>query len=205
LEVRLVDLSAFLAGTAALAALVLTVYDTALLYNLAHVARDWPMAAGCLTLIVVARTVVARTVTGFASPRRPVRPGLAVLVAGLRWLLVLFFVPALPLRYGMGYFGSVWAIVAAGAVLIVAGVAAVWQVGRVLVAVVPRRAVVWWAGELLAAVAGAAAAGRIAEAWPGTYPEWRLLDGALAATTTMIVILYVGDLVAGNAVVRRSG
>jgi hypothetical protein len=95
--------------------LVMVVYDTALLYNLAHLGGRWPELL--LALLVLA--VTARWRTGHLTGGRSV----AALDAVLRRSLVLFLVPALAIRYGVT-FGT--PLLAAGGALLV-GAVALWH------------------------------------------------------------------------------
>lgn len=99
-------LLAFLAGAAAIAYVVLALYDAFLLYNLAHLPR---YASGIAVSLVVA------AVASFAAPRVDAAlakvigtaaapsPAMDVCVSGLRFFTILFAVPSLALRYWGGH------------------------------------------------------------------------------------------------------
>jgi hypothetical protein len=146
----------FVASLAALGCIVLAVYDTVTLYNLGHTASWLPIVTGALIVLAAAR----------AWARRPVEhgPTMASLVDALGWFLVLFLVPALPLRYGFN-FGTTAVSVLAGVVIVTA---AVWR---------------GWDHRLFGRLGLAAAAG-VAGATMGYlvahgYPEARLLAAAV--------------------------
>ncbi len=86
----------FAAELWAVGTLVMVVYDTALLYNLRHLPDRWPETA--LALALLAAT---------ARDRRPgpatTGPGTAALDLLLQRTLVLFLLPALAIRYGLGF------------------------------------------------------------------------------------------------------
>ncbi|QKW22533.1 hypothetical protein HUT16_28715 [Kitasatospora sp. NA04385] len=87
----------FAAELWAVGTLVMVVYDTALLYNLRHLQGRWPEAV--LALAVLAATGRDRRPAPVATPG----PGTAALAVLLRRTLVLFLVPALAVRYGLGF------------------------------------------------------------------------------------------------------
>lgn len=157
-------LVAFIASVGAVGYLVLVVYDTALLYNLGHLPRHLPGV-----LVATAVLVVARGVTRLL-PGRPLGPSLSVVLNALHWLVAMFFVPALAVRYGMS-FGA----------LVVAALAGLLVVGAVFVRTLRSvRRPILAGGALAIAVAGAAAAasGGYLAGWG--YPESRLLCAVLA-------------------------
>jgi hypothetical protein len=158
---------AAIASTAGLGGLVLVVYDTALLYDLGHLAARLPWAAGAVAVLLAGRLVAHRA----AEPER-VRPGTALLAAAVGWFLALFFVPALALRYGLG-FGA--APVAAGAGLVIVVVA----VGRGLRDVREQTPV--RTSLLVGMLAAAAVGGGVGFAVAGGFPEVRLLAAAAVA------------------------
>jgi len=184
-----VGLLCALAGAGAVAMLVLIVYDTALLYNLAHLPGQLP-AAG-LAVALLAATARA----GPPDPGAASGPRLAVLVEGLRRLVSIMFVPALTLRYGMVYFGSAVAAGALGAVAAVAAAQAACTVGKQVLADGGREAVHrWLAGLAVAALASVAAAGAgwvMARQAPHT--EVRMLAAVLAALLTAVASLATAD------------
>lgn len=185
-------LLAFIGSLAALGALVLVVYDTALLYNLGRVEDRWGVAVAAAAVLVAARAVAARLPES-ASP--------GMLVAFVRRLLtywlVLFFVPALAVRYGV-LFGTPWP--AAGASLLLAGAAAVQATRATLAAAArtdgnrPARSRGSLAARLGCAVAaGAVAAYLVSLLTPSGYYEATLLPCAAAFLVTVIVACGVLD------------
>ncbi|EFV11652.2 hypothetical protein [Segniliparus rugosus] len=144
----------FALSAAALGGLVLVVYDVVLLYNLGH-ARAAAPAVGALAVVLgFARAWAAR---GSARPG----PAVGALVAAFGEFLVLFFVPALPIRYGfvVGH-GALAAALGLGVVA-----ASVW------------RAEAYRAAHLVAAGAGFVV-GFVCLCAPARYVEVRLLLAA---------------------------
>ncbi|HEY6794498.1 MAG TPA: hypothetical protein VI248_07430 [Kineosporiaceae bacterium] len=178
-----------LAGAGALAMLVLIVYDTALLYNLARLPGQLP-AAG---LAVASLAATARV--GPPDPCAASGPRLAVLVEGLRRLVSIVFVPALTLRYGMVYFGSAVAACALAALAAVAAAQAAFTVGTRVLADSGREAVRrWLAGLVVAALASVAAAGAgWTMARQASHTEVRMLAAVLAALLTAVASLAAAD------------
>ncbi|MFI0466739.1 hypothetical protein ACH347_21880 [Saccharopolyspora sp. 5N102] len=178
------ELVAFVVSAAALGVLVLAVYDTALLYNLGHLAAAAPVMAAAAGVLVVARLVARRLPTAQAGP------GITAVSASLGWFLVFFFAPALPIRYGIS-FGT--PILSATVSLIIIAAALVCGVHEAA-----RGSAMSWrvrAVELvLAAAAGAAAAcaGFLAT---GGYPEARLLAAAGAFFVVAIAVCAALDRV----------
>ena len=120
----------FVVSVGALGALVLAVYDTAFLYNLGHLVGWLPVAGVAAAVLVGARWWAAR-------PAAVPGPTTLAVTSSLGWFLVLFLVPALPLRYGM-IFGTAWVSLAAGVVLTAVALWHGWPgelVGRLVVAV----------------------------------------------------------------------
>ncbi|MFJ1751776.1 hypothetical protein [Kitasatospora sp. NPDC088134] len=159
----------FAAALWAVGTLVMVVYDTALLYNPAHLPTRWPEAALALLLLAAtARRPTTRTAPG------PATTALAVL---LRRILVLFLVPALAVRYGLGFAHP--QIAAAGALLVTAAALA----DRRIRAAAPQLA--------LAGTVGLLAARYALHLTPDPYPETGLLRAlvALTATTTLLCAL----------------
>ncbi|MBB5897633.1 hypothetical protein ACFFS4_11570 [Kutzneria kofuensis] len=149
-------LAPFVASVGALGCIVLAVYDTVTLYNLGHTVSWLPLVAVALVVLAAARVWA----------RRPVKhgPTMASVAGALGWFLVLFFVPALPLRYGFN-FGTTAVSLLAGAVIVAA---AVWR---------------GWDHRLLGRLALAAGAGVVGAAigylLAHGYPEARLLAAAV--------------------------
>ncbi|TVT49932.1 hypothetical protein FNH05_16430 [Amycolatopsis rhizosphaerae] len=152
-EPRLVPL---VVSLAALGSLVLAVYDTALLYNLAHATAWLPWSAFAIAVLAGARWWAAR------GPGRA-GPAIGAVCACLGWFLLLFFVPALPLRYGLN-FGTTAVSLACGAVLVARALWLGW----------PRELARTLALAVLAGCAGATAGDLLAHG----LPEARLLAAA---------------------------
>ncbi|MFJ6136611.1 hypothetical protein [Kitasatospora sp. NPDC092286] len=156
--------------------LMLVLYDTALLYNLARLGERLPGAAFALAVLVA---------TGYAAGRSPGGPaGPAVTAVGdaLRDGLTLFLVPALAIRYA-GSFGTPELAAAAGGVVLLGAAAGLLRRHgpRVLLRLVP------------AAAAGAVAGG-LAVRWAvDPYYEAALLRGATAALLVTIAVCALLD------------
>lgn len=148
-------LIAFAASAGALGCIVLAVYDTATLYNLAHTLSWVPLVTVALMVLAAARWWAHRPVAH--------GPAMASAASSLGWFLVLFFVPALPLRYGFN-FGTTAVSLVAGAVIVAASL---WH---------------GWDRRLIGSLAIAAGAGTIAAVagylLAHGYPEARLLAAA---------------------------
>ncbi|WNV88323.1 hypothetical protein [Umezawaea sp. Da 62-37] len=108
----------FVVSVAAMGALVLAVYDTALLYNLGDL-DDWlPVAGAAAAVLAGARWWAGRPVAAAG-------PTTSAVTSSLGWFLVLFLVPSLPLRYGVN-FGTTAVSLAAGLVITVAALWLGW-------------------------------------------------------------------------------
>jgi hypothetical protein len=174
----------FAVSTAAIGSLVLVVYATALLYNLGGLGPELPGAALALAALAAARAA-ARHV-----PSRPPGRGIDVIGCSFGWFLVLFFVPALPVRYGLN-FGLRDLSIAASVVLITAAACCgAWEA----VARAPGRLGAW-AGQMaltvLAGLAGASASLLL----PASYTETRLLWAAAAFFLCAITVCALLDRV----------
>jgi len=183
-------------GAAFLGYLVLVTYDTALLYNLGRLPAALPWAGAALFLLLAVRMAARSTPPG----RGAVPDGVVDLLgATLRHLLVIFFVPALAIRYLMSYFGGV---VAGAVLLLVVLVAATVQAMREIAGPERSRLV---ALTGLVAFVGAAVGVVAALAGPGDYVEAALGRGAVAGFVVVLVLGAVADrvLVRGDDV--RSG
>ncbi|WP_316740105.1 hypothetical protein [Streptomyces sp. MK7] len=191
----------FIGSLGALGALVLVVYDTALLYNLGRLDDRLPLALAAAGLLAALRGVAHRLREDRSAP------GLAmsfVRHALSRWL-ALFFVPALAVRYGV-VFGTPW--LAAGAALVI-GAAACLGAGRDTVAGPEdatdaaglrtgrrRTLALLLAGRLTCAgLAGAGAAYVAVSLSPGPYYETRALSAGAAFLMTAVVACGVVDVV----------
>lgn len=112
----------FVVSAWAVGHVILIVYDTALLYNLAHLGGRPADGAIALAVLAAARLAARhfdndRRVAG-ADPGRCV----AIVADGLRWSLALFFVPALAVRYGVNFATPLIAAAAGGVIMLVAAV-----------------------------------------------------------------------------------
>jgi hypothetical protein len=174
-------------SAAALGALVLVVYDTALLYNLGHLPGLLPVAAVAAGALAAARLVARRR----AATARAAGDGVRTVSGGLAWFAALFFVPALPVRYAMDL-GTPWLTVA-GAALV-----AVTTAGLTVRDVVAgpgrsRRAVGRWLAQVVLASAAGLVAASAALLPPPTYPEVRILLAAALFLTTATAVLAATD------------
>ncbi|MFF4826469.1 hypothetical protein ACFY20_26250 [Streptomyces sp. NPDC001312] len=98
----------FTGSLGSLGALVLVVYDTALLYNLGRLDDRLPLAQAAGGALLGLRAVASRPAAAGSAPT------LSFVVHVLRHWLLLFFVPALAIRYGL-LFGTPALALAAGA------------------------------------------------------------------------------------------
>ncbi|MGH3373919.1 MAG: hypothetical protein ACRDP6_04175 [Actinoallomurus sp.] len=137
------------------------------MYDLGDLGARLPVALLALAALAGTRAV-ARLV-----PVRPPGRGIESVARSFGWFLVLFFVPALPVRYGLG-FGSRYVSAVAG--LVVAGIAA-WYGVRETFARRPG-SVVAWAVRMGAAVAVGLCGAAAALVPPAGYAELRLLEVA---------------------------
>lgn len=110
----LTGLLMFVVSTVPLGAVVMTVYDTALLYNLGELPGRMAETAAALAALVAARVAARRL------PGRAPGPGAEAVIRSFGVFLVLFAVPALPLRCAMLSWGTKLAAAAAGIVIAVA-------------------------------------------------------------------------------------
>jgi hypothetical protein len=164
--------------------LVLFVYDTALLYNLGHLSGRLPGALVALCVLVAARAASSRLPEG--------ESGLALtsVVVGLRWALLLFFVPALAVRYGVN-FGT--PLIAAAAGLAVCLAAAIHALRETLPGTGTARIAAWAAQTAVALLAGAAAGYAALQMVTDTYYEAGLLRAAGAAFAAAVAVCAVTD------------
>lgn len=96
----------FFIGAAAVGAVVLVLYDVALLYNLGHLPERLPILAAGLGIGWIA--ALGRSLqTASATDRRRPQPGLAGLTAILVAFTAVFFVPSLTIRYCGEQLGAV--------------------------------------------------------------------------------------------------
>ncbi|MEU9024573.1 hypothetical protein [Actinomadura sp. NPDC048394] len=169
----------------ALGQLVLTVYDTALLYNLGHLAGRLPGALVTAAILVAARWRAART------PQRG-EPGLALtsIGTGLRWALALFFIPALAVRYGVN-FGT--PLIAGIAGLLICAAGAVHALREGLAGAGPRRTMLWAAQIAAALLAGGAAGAAAVLLVTDTYYEAGVLRAAALCFAVAIAVCALTD------------
>ena len=195
-RVGVVPLAAAVVWAVAFAALVLAVYATALLYDLARAPSELPSAVAALAVLGGAEVVLRRR--GSSVPP----PGLAVdaVGTGVRWFALLFFVPAVPLRYGL-LFGSPFVTAAgAGVVAVVATAAAVREVAARHAS--HRRLWVAVAGSAAAGAAAALAARGVLPAWGGHTENRLLAVGAVLLLGTVLAAAAADRLVPSPAGVR---
>ncbi len=176
----------FIGSLGSLGALVLVVYDTALLYNLGRLGDRLPLAASALGALLALRAVAARL------PAAGPAPTLTFVVHALRQWLTLFFVPALPIRYGL-LFGTSPLVLAAGALTAV--VACVRAGRETLSAGAPRphAALRLTAGIGCAVLAGTVAAALARRLTPPSYEEVALLSAMGAFLVTGVVVCGLVD------------
>ncbi|MEU5992630.1 hypothetical protein ABZ806_26985 [Spirillospora sp. NPDC047418] len=174
----------FAVSTWALGHLVLFVYDTALLYNLGHLGGRLPSALVALCVLVGARAASSRLPDGEAGI------ALSSVVAGLRWALLLFFVPALAVRYGVN-FGT--PLIAAAAGLTICLAAATCALRETLSGTGTARMAVWAAQTAAALLVGAAAGYAALQLVTDTYYEAGLLRAAGTAFAVAVAVCAVTD------------
>ncbi|MEV7021830.1 hypothetical protein [Kitasatospora sp. NPDC093558] len=150
--------------------LMLVLYDTVLLYNLARLGDHLPSAAAALAVLVATRLVPAHLGPRIPAPLRA-GPHVTALRETIERALALFLVPALAIRYA-GSFGTP-------------------QLAALAALVILAPAITGLRLALPAAV-GAAAGYVIAAVAPGPYYEAAVLrsaTGALLATTAVCALL----------------
>ncbi|MFI0374390.1 hypothetical protein ACH35V_41580 [Actinomadura sp. 1N219] len=169
----------------ALGHLVLTVYDTALLYNLGHLDGRLPGAAVALCVLVAARLVSPRLSHGEDADI-----ALSSIAGGLRWALVLFFVPALAIRYGVNFGTPIVAVLAA---LIVCLTAAACALREELAGTEAKR-IALWGVQAFAALSAAGVSGYLAlNLVTDTYYEAGLLRAAGVSFAVVIAVCALTD------------
>lgn len=164
---------------------VLTVYGTALLYNLGHLGGRLPNAVVAIVVVVAARWASHR-LDGDADTG----PALKTVCMGLRWTLVLFFIPALAVRYGVNL-ATPLISAAAGLLICVAG--AVHGLREGLAGAGARRTVLWAAQVAAALVAGGAAGFAAVRLVSDTYYEAGLLRGAGVCFAVAVAVCALTD------------
>lgn len=168
----------------ALGHLVLSVYDTALLYDLGHLGGRLPGAIVALCVLVAARWASPRLAWGEAGP------AMSSIVGGLRWALLLFFVPALAVRYGVN-FGT--PLLAAGAGVLVCLAAAAHALREVLGEEATTRRLLWAGQVAVALLAGAVTGYAAVRLVNDTYYEAGLLRGAALCFVVVIAVCALTD------------
>jgi hypothetical protein len=116
-----------------------------------------------------------------------VGPGIDTMICVLGWFLVYFFVPALPIRYGLGFDAAGYS--AAAALMIT--VAAAFRGAREVLGTLPARKT--WAVQMITAAGGGLAAAYLGYVVSGGYPELRLLIAAAAFCTIAITVCVLVD------------
>ncbi|MFI7243074.1 hypothetical protein [Streptomyces qinglanensis] len=176
----------FLGSLASFGGLVLLAYDTLLLYNLGRLEARLPLVAGCALVLAGCRAADRRLRTGADAG-----PAVAFLGHALRRFLLLFFAPALAVRYGV-VFGT--PALAAGAGLLLGAGAAALALRDTLTAAAgtatPGRLLLRLAA---AAVAGTAAGWGAAQVMSGGYYETALLAAAAAFLAVAVGVCVLGD------------
>lgn len=169
----------------ALGQLVLTVYDTALLYNLGHLGGRLPGAIVTAVILVAARWRAARTPQGG-------EPGLASasIGTGLRWALALFLIPALAVRYGVN-FGT--PLIAGLAGLLICAAGAVHALREGLAGAGRRRTILWAAQIAAASLTGGAAGTAAVLLVTDTYYEAGVLRAAALCFAVAVAVCALTD------------
>ncbi|MFA1544682.1 hypothetical protein [Actinomadura chokoriensis] len=168
----------------ALGHLVLTVYDTALLYNLAHLGGRLPGALVALCVLVAARVASARLPAGESGI------ALSSVAGGLRWALLLFFVPALAVRYGVN-FGTPF--IALAAAMVICLTAAIRALRETLAGAGTARIALWAAQGVTALAVGAVVGYAAVRMVTDKYYEAGLLRGAGTGFAAVVAICAVTD------------
>ncbi|MES9542646.1 MULTISPECIES: hypothetical protein [unclassified Actinomadura] len=184
----------FAASAWALGQIVLAVYDTALLYNLGHLGGRLPGMAVAVCVLAGARWASSRLRPG------EVGDALASVINGLRWGLLLFFVPALAVRYGVN-FGT--PLLAGAAGLLVCAVAAVYALRSTLTGAGATRIALWAVQAAVALLAGAAAGYAAVRLVADTYYEAGLLRGAVSCFAVVVTVCALTDRVLTDRFFRR--
>ena len=171
-----IGLLIFTVSTVAFGYLVLAIYDTALLYNLGRLPGRLPDMLVALGVLAGARLLSVR----LSDPQAGTGGGVRLILHGLGWALTLFFVPALPVRYGVN-FGTPVLAAAAGLLVMAIAVAAVRPAPSVLARVA--------AAATLGAGCGYLAMHAVAD----TYYETRLLRGSAVFVAVTLVCCALLD------------
>ncbi len=194
----------FIGSLGALGGLVLVVYDTALLYNLGRLDDRLPLALAAAGLLLCLRVAASRL-----RARSTSTPTLSFVVHALRRWLVLFFVPALAVRYGL-LFGTPSLALATGG--LTATVACV-QAGRDTLtetrdspggAARPMSALLLTGGIGCAILAGAGGAAVAVRLTPRSYDEVALLSALAGFLVTGVAVCGLIDIRLA-AVLKKAG
>jgi len=164
--------------------LVLAVYDTALLYNLGHLGGRLPGAVLALCVLVGARAASSRLPDGEAGI------ALSSVAGGLRWALLLFFVPALAVRYGVNFGSPLLAAAAGLAICLAAGACALREC---LSGAGTARIALWAAQGATALALGGAVGYAAVRLVTDEYYEAGLLRGAAAFLAVVVAVCAVSD------------
>lgn len=191
----------FIGSLGALGALVLVVYDTALLYSLGRLDDRLPLALAAGTSLAALRRLAARP--------RSRNPGTGLTLSFLQHALhhwsAFFFVPALAVRYGV-MFGT--PALAAGAASVTAVTACAWAARDVLAETgVPGRRpllflLAWRLG--CAVLVGTGAACLSIWSTPRSYYEVTLLSATAAFLVTTVAVCGLTDARAAHGRERGS-
>ncbi len=186
------ELIAFVASAAALGYLVLAMYDTVLLYSLGRVGSHLPGAVAAGVVLLAARFAATRLRR--RGPHRPVGTGLDTLNTGVSWWLGLFLIPALAIRYELGFGSWKLAAVAGTLVIAVAATGTLREVaGRLPVGAHPGAVRRTWLSQLVAALLAGAVAAAAGLATPAAYPESRLLRAAVGFVVVAALVCAGSD------------
>jgi hypothetical protein len=184
----LTDLAALVISMGAFGVLVLLIYDTVLLYNLQHLQRWTFSGAAALAVLIAARWATSRWTL-------PAGPATASLMAAARWFLVLFFAPALSIRYTLGFGSAVVGLTAALAVGGAALAGGMWETLTRAAGTVrwtPAARALW--ARVTLCVAVGLVTGAAGLRWDGHYPEYTVLVAAGMATIGTLATAAVCDV-----------
>jgi hypothetical protein len=196
-----VELLLFAMSTAALGWLVLACYDTVLIYSLGRLPAQMPGILVAAGVLAASRSAASRL------RNQPAQSGAGIdtLVTALSWWLILFFIPALAIRYELGFGSWKLAVTAATLIILAAAVAALHEVNSRLAAL-HHLSRVRWVTELGGAAVAALAVAGFGLAVPTAYPETRiLLAAALFTVTATGVCAWFDRLAGGRRLLDRKG
>ncbi|MHA6760002.1 hypothetical protein [Streptacidiphilus sp. PAMC 29251] len=190
------ELLLFCGAAGALGYLVLVLYGTVLLYNLGLLGAQLPRAAVALAILITCRVLAAR-LRKTAPPGPPPGPALAAAGSCLRWFLVLFFAPALAVRYAVNFGNLSVAIAAAGVLALTACQLALRESddrsARLLLTLI--------GATVLGLLAGYAAARAVTD----PYYEATVLRGFAAFAVTVLAACWLADRFQGDKGDSRAG